>query len=254
MLKRANFAAQMGDRRSSFLAHDLTDGHSCILEGSDLQMRHAPWSTFKVPNTLIALETGVVSDIESWRDWDPVHRPAAAFWPDAWRQGQTLKTAFQRSAVWYYQDLALDVGGAQYRAFLTKWNYGNADAPDRSDTFWLQGPLKLSVAEQVQFLERMVAGHLDVQRDHVSALMAAAHAGPLGDATLFGKTGAGPVTEQRFSGAFEGWYVGWLTQGDQVTAVFAHHAVGPYFQAIRTYRKDFAETLLAACNLTDAQD
>ncbi|WP_299649338.1 penicillin-binding transpeptidase domain-containing protein [uncultured Tateyamaria sp.] len=253
VLSRDQFSDQMGDRQSSFLARDLMTGTVCRLEGSDLETRHAPWSTFKIPNTLIALETGAAAGIDHWRDWDPAQRPALQYWPEAWRQGQTLKTAFQRSAVWYFQDIAFDIGSPSYRTALEDWRYGNAVVPDGSDAFWLGGPLKLSVDEQVGFLTRMVQGDLGVQSAHLADLMNAAHAGPLGSATLYGKTGSGPVRSGQFSGKFEGWYVGWLTRGDDVFVVFAHHVTGPYFDAIRTYRRDFAETLLTACGLTGAQ-
>ena len=251
VLNPKQFEKQIGARQSSFLARDLRTGQTCMLGGSDLTTRHAPWSTFKIPNTLIALKTGVSANIEDWRDWDRSRRPAKHFWPESWRQGQTLKSAFQLSAVWYYQDLALEVDGATYRAVLGDWGYGNAVAPDGSDTFWLGGPLKISVTEQVDFLTRMVVGDLGLRDDHLADLFAAAHAGSLGGMMLYGKTGAGPVQEQSFTGAFEGWYVGWLMEHGAVTSVFAHHATGPYFDAIRSYRQEFAETLLAACNLAD---
>ena len=142
------------------------------------------------------------------------------------------------------------MGTEQYRTTLTAWEYGNAAVPDGSDTFWLGGPLKLSVTEQVAFLERLLTGQMDVARHHIADLSLAAHGGTLGASVLYGKTGAGPDSERRYSGAFKGWYVGWLDHGDGASVVFAHHAKGPYFDAIRTFRRDFAEVLLAACGMT----
>ena len=252
-LDREGFADVLGDRQSSFLARDLATGARCILAGSDLDTRHPPWSTFKIPNTLIALETGVAAGTDDWRDWDPAARPAAGYWPEAWRQGQTLGSAFQHSAVWYYRDLALEVGAPQYRAILADWDYGNAEVPDGSDDFWLGAPLEISVTEQVRFLERLLRGGISVDDEHLAGLIEMAEAGPIGDLTLYGKTGAGTAVSGQFSGQFsgpfEGWYVGWLMQDGAVTAVFAHHAVAEDFAAIRSFRKDFAETLLLACGL-----
>ncbi|WP_299408765.1 penicillin-binding transpeptidase domain-containing protein [uncultured Roseobacter sp.] len=247
MLDREQFTGDIGERQSSFLALDLTSGARCVLAGSDLETRHAPWSTFKIPNTLIALETGVAESIESWRDWDPKLRPAAHYWPDAWRQGQTLQSAFQRSAVWYFQDIAVEVGAPRYRDLLSDWGYGNADVPTGSDTFWLGGPLALSVTEQVHFLERLLTGALRVDDVHLEALTRVAAAGNLGALKLYGKTGAGPVQAGQFSGSFEGWYAGWLGQNGKVAVVFAHHAQGAHFSSIRSFRQDFAEVLLKAC-------
>ncbi|WP_299549424.1 penicillin-binding transpeptidase domain-containing protein [uncultured Tateyamaria sp.] len=250
LLDRSPFADRIGERESSFLALDLATGQRCILEGSDLETRHAPWSTFKIPNTLIALDTGVADNIDAWRDWNSDLRPAQGYWPDAWRQGQTLGTAFQRSAVWYFQDIALEVGTSRYRETLGAWDYGNAEVPDGSDSFWLSGPLKLSVTEQVRFLERLLGHELDVDRASLADLMEIAKAGPIGTATLYGKTGSGPARTGVLSRAFEGWYAGWLMRDDAVSVVFAHHAFGESFTAIRTFRRDFAETLLTACGFT----
>ncbi|WP_299692064.1 penicillin-binding transpeptidase domain-containing protein [uncultured Tateyamaria sp.] len=247
VLDRAVFADQIGQRQSSFLARDLTTGAQCILADSDLETRHAPWSTFKIPNTLIALETGVAGGLEAWRDWDRARRPAAAYWPREWRQGQTLQSAFRRSALWYYQDIAIEVGAQTYRDILSNWDYGNADAPDGSDGFWLGGPLALSITEQVRFLERLLTGQLAVSDSALSGLIRAAETGRFGTQTLYGKTGAGRVQSVQYTAEFEGWYVGWLGSDDAARVVFAHHSKGPNFSAIRTFRQDFATVLLRAC-------
>jgi beta-lactamase class D len=47
-----------------------------------------PASTFKIFNTLVALETGVVKDENIVLDWDGVERPIKA-----WNESQDLKTA-----------------------------------------------------------------------------------------------------------------------------------------------------------------
>jgi beta-lactamase class D len=122
-----------------------------VLDGSDLESRHAPWSTFKIPNLIIALESGFTADLDTMHPWDQRARPPRSWWPEAWRQDQSLRTAFQRSAVWYFQDVAQHVGAPAYRDQLTAWDYGNANAPDGSDSFWLAGELEISVAEQVSF-------------------------------------------------------------------------------------------------------
>lgn len=247
LLDRTEFDSMIGERSSSFLAFDLTTGAECVLSGSDLETRHAPWSTFKIPNALIALETGVADSPDAWRAWDPALRPAAGYWPKDWRQDQTLQSAFQRSAVWYFRDIALEVGAAAYRERLRDWGYGNATVPEGSDAFWLGGPLALSVTEQVRFLENLLTGALGVDTSHLAALAQMAQAGSFGTSMLYGKTGSGPVRSGPDAGSFEGWYAGWLGQGRKPTVVFAHYVLAADFPSLRTYRKDFAEVLLRAC-------
>lgn len=123
----------------TFCAFDLVAETITALNAENLDERHAPWSSFKIPNLIIALETGAARDLDHERLWDPARRPAAPYWPSAWRQDQTLRTAYQRSVPWYFQDVALEVGAEPYRSALTKYGYGNAEMPDNDDGFWLGG-------------------------------------------------------------------------------------------------------------------
>lgn len=249
VLPRAPLADEIGPREVSFLAADLATGARCSLEDSDLESRHAPWSTFKIPNLVIALDTGVDQDLGSVRAWDQTRRPAQAYWPDAWRRDQTLLSAFQRSAVWYFQDIALDVGGDTYRTVLRDWGYGNAEVADGADGFWLGDSLRISVTEQVAFLGRLVSGDLDIDARIMAALAEASAVTGSEGIALHGKTGAGPVSPGDFSGAFEGWYVGWLDRADTAPAVFALYTRAETYALIRDFRQDFAFELLAECGL-----
>ena len=65
-----------------------------------------PASTFKIPNSLIALETGVVADPD--KDvfkWDGVTRSI-----EAWNKDHTLRSAIAVSAVPVYQEIARRIG------------------------------------------------------------------------------------------------------------------------------------------------
>ena len=58
-------------------------------------------STFKVLNTLIALEEGAIAGADEIIPWDNTRYEI-----EAWNRDQTLKSAFQVSCVWCYQWLA----------------------------------------------------------------------------------------------------------------------------------------------------
>jgi beta-lactamase class D len=238
------FAAIIASRQVTFLARDLPSGKIFALHPERLDRRHAPWSTFKIPNLIIALETGAATGLGHVRKWNPALRPASSYWPENWRSDQTLKFAFQHSAVWYFRDIALEVGSARYRTFLRKWNYGNAEVPDGSDSFWLRQPLRISVREQVHFLEKALSGRLGISADTLSALREASLLRKEGGIALHGKTGAGPVEAGNFSGIFEGWLTGFVQRNGRTQTVFALYVRGPGFSSIRSFRRDFSETLL----------
>ena len=67
--------------------------------------RMVPASTFKIPNTLIALEEKAVADEKEIIKWDGVDKGMAV-----WNKDQSIQTAFPSSCVWFYQALAKRVG------------------------------------------------------------------------------------------------------------------------------------------------
>jgi len=249
-IPKANYVSEEDGFTVSFLARDTTTGTEYVLEGSDLDTRHVPWSTFKIPNLVLALETNVAASLRAWRDWNPAQRPAAAHWPAEWQEGQDLGTAFARSSVWYFQDLALDVGTDTYRTKLAEWHYGDGEVPDGSDDFWLDGSLTISVREQVDFLGKLLTGRLGVSAASLAALNEASRSGRAGEGHLHGKTGAGPDDPSKTDGSFSGWYAGYILRDDRPLVVFALHMAGPSFTSIRDARRALVVRLLADLRLS----
>ncbi len=235
----------IGDRQVSFIARDMETGMTYVLEGSEPDMRRGPWSTFKIPNLVIALETGAAESLDTELPWDPEVRPAQGFWFEAWEQDQTLRTAFIRSAAWAFQDLAVEIGADTYQEILPAWSYGDAEVADGSDKFWLDHTLEISPREQVNFLDHLLSRELGVSETSLAALDEVSLAGQRPDGELHGKTGAGPVDLSDQDGRYEGWYVGYLVREDRKPVVFALHAEASSFNGIRTFRREMAEELVS---------
>ncbi len=117
--------------------------------------RYPPASTFKIPNSLIGLETGVIRDQHFVIPWDSVHRSI-----EAWNRDHDLQTAIANSVVWYYQELARRVGEKRMKEFVDKIGYGNMDISGGIDRFWLGSTIEISADEQVDFLRRLYANAL----------------------------------------------------------------------------------------------
>jgi beta-lactamase class D len=166
--------------------------------------RLSPASTFKVPNTLIALAAGTVTSANHVFEWDGVDRGVAA-----WNRDQTLASAFEVSCVWCYQRVARRIGRDRYEAALADLGYGDRRIGARVDEFWLDGSLRISAREQVEFLTRLVNGDLPYSADQIDILRTIMRVEAEDGYTLYAKSG--------WTGAalHTGWYVGFVeTSGE----------------------------------------
>lgn len=167
-----------------------------------------PASTFKIPNTLIILEEGLIQNQFESIKWDGKEREYAP-----WNKDQTLKSAFQYSCVWCYQRYAKQIGDKKYHTYLRKFNYGNLLTGSDLTRFWLDGELRISVKGQINFLHKVYAEELPIKKDHIKTLKSIMLSEEHENYKVWSKTG--------WSGK-DGWYVGYLATDNQ-TWFFANH-------------------------------
>jgi len=227
----------------AFVLYDLKRGRYVRYNEARCRERFSPFSTFKIPNSLIGLDSGVISDAEFVIRWDEKKYPA--FERDtlpfsAWWQDQTLRTAFKRSVVWYYRELALRVGEKRMKEYVGKIGYGNGDASGPLNGFWLRNSLKVSADEQVDFLRRFYKEELPVSKRSVGIVKEIMTLEETPDYRLSGKTGGGPLGENRFLG----WFVGYVETKDN-TYLFATEIEGPTYLSIRDERIALTKRILA---------
>ncbi len=205
-------AAGSNPLTSTLTVKRMSDGRVWQSNSARADVRFSPASTSKVPHTLIALETGAATP-DTVFAWDGKKR-----WLDAWNRDQTLTSAFGVSAVWVYQELARQQGHDTMALWIDQFGYGNRDIGGADDltSYWLNGRLRTSALDQVDFLSRLVAGDLPVSRETMQtgrSIMRADH----GDGwALFAKSGWYHHDERMDIG----WYVGWTERADE-TYVFA---------------------------------
>jgi len=190
----------------SFVLYDQSEDKYIFYNQSQFKKQFTPASTFKICNSLIGLETGVIEDENFVIPWDSVTR-----WLPVWNLDQDLKSAFKNSAVWYYQEVARQVGGEQMKYWLEKSNYGNADTSGGIDKFWLTGGLRISPEEQIDFLRRLHDNSLPFSQrsmDIVKSIMVVKDT--LGY-VVRAKSGWGIQEEVNI-----GWYVGYVERDKKV--------------------------------------
>jgi beta-lactamase class D len=190
----------------SFVLYDQSNDKYIFYNQSQYKQEFTPASTFKICNSLIGLETGVIKDENFIIPWDGVTRRVPA-----WNKDHDLKTAFINSTVWYYQELARRVGGEQMKYWLNKVNYGNADTSGGIDRFWLSGELRITPEQQIDFLRRLQNNLLPFSQktmDIVKNIMIARDS--LGF-VVRAKTGWGEQDDTNI-----GWYVGYVEKENKV--------------------------------------
>jgi beta-lactamase class D len=192
--------------KGCFLLYDLQKKEYTQYNPERCRTAFVPASTFKITNTLIGLETGVITGKDFSLKWDSVDRKN----PN-WNRDQDLKSAFQVSAVWFYQEVARRIGEKQMQAYVKKLKYGNGDISGGIDQFWLSGGLRISPEEQVAFLQKIYHNQLPVSKRSIDILKEIMVLEAKDGYVLRGKTGwADPA------GINVGWFVGYLEREGNV--------------------------------------
>ena len=149
---------------------------------------------------MIALEEKIVLKKESIIKWD-----GTEYGIRSWNGDQTLASAYKVSCVWCYQRIAERIGAEKYRFYIDALGYGQISEVFNETTFWLDGSLKNSANEQVDFLKEVYRRSLpfslssyetlkDIMTEEESSLY-----------VIRAKTGWAKRVEPQV-----GWYVGYV--------------------------------------------
>ena len=171
----------------------------------------SPASTFKILNSLIALEANVIPNELSILTWDGVPR----LLPE-WNRDLNMREAIKVSAVWFYQVLARRVGFERMQQAIAKVGYGNNKIGTKAqiDRFWLDTELQITPNQQIQFLRRLYQDDLPFSKRTLSIVKDIMVIEKTPDYQLSGKTG---LLDSTFKSTPSiGWYVGYLEKGKNV--------------------------------------
>ncbi len=198
---KVHFDAQQAD--GCFTMFNNGDGKVTVYNMRYDTMRFTPASTFKIVNSLIGLETGVITDEKMLIRWDSVQR-----WNADWNKDLTMEEAFRVSAVNYYQEVARRIGREKMQKWIDSLHYGNQNISGPIDSFWLNNTLKISPDEQLGLVKRLYFDQLPFQQrtQQIVRNVMVQESNTL--YTLAYKTGWG-FDEQ---GKPVGWITGWIEE------------------------------------------
>lgn len=182
--------------QGTFVVENVQTGNIDCYNPQRADKGYLPASTFKIVNSLIALQTGVLNPDTLFR-WDGVPRRLAT-----WDRDMTLSEAFQASCVPVFQGIARQVGPERMQHWCDTLRYGHMVVADSLDNFWLEGRSAVSAREQAEFVARLARRELPLRpevMDRVANIMLLEEQPGY---RIYGKTGT----------SWEGycWLVGWI--------------------------------------------
>ena len=186
--------------RGTFVLFEPQTDRYLVFNEARARQRYLPASTFTIPNALIGLEVGSITDENEVFPWDGKPKLRAA-----WERDQTLASGMRESTVWMFQEIARRTGKQRMKEWLDRLGYGNRDMTGGIDLFWLQGGLKVSAMEQVDFLRKLGEGELPMSQRSQRLVRQALVVEKSRAYTLYAKTGTANPVKNPVS-----WWVGWI--------------------------------------------
>jgi len=188
----------------TFVLHELAGDRTTTVNGERAARRYIPASTFKIANSIIALETGVVQDENEVIPYGGRPQPFKA-----WERDMSMREAIAASSVPIYQEIARRVGLERYRDWLARLDYGNRQTGAVLETFWLDGPLQITALEQARFVAALAQQRLPVSARSQRIVRDILRLEASHSRGLYGKTGwCSSTTPQH------GWWTGWVERGE----------------------------------------
>ena len=188
----------------TFVLYEASADRLVLVNAERARQRFGPASTFKITNSLIALETGVVKDADEVIPYGG--KPQRV---KEWERDMSMREAIAVSNVPVYQELARRIGLERYKAWLERLKYGNREIGTVVDRFWLDGPLAISAVEQARFVALLAQNKLDASARSQSMVRDIMRQEERNGAVLFAKTG--------WTGKI-GWWTGWVERDGGVFA------------------------------------
>jgi beta-lactamase class D len=189
---------------------------------------YLPASTFKIVNSLVGIQTGVISNEKMVIPWDGIKRR-----PE-WDKDLTMEEAYKVSAVPYYQQVARRIGKDTMQHWLDTLGYGSRYGKaviKQIDSFWLDNSVKITADEQLGLVKRLYFKQLPFQgrpQDIVKKVMLQEENA---NYKLSYKTGWG----FRENGNAIGWAVGWIEE-NQHPYFFVLNIEGPHDTDVASVR------------------
>ena len=198
--------------------------------------RFVPVSTFKVFISLAALEFGAIDGPDTIMKWNGVKQPI-----EEHNQDLSLRSALRMSANWPFIDLLNKLDPERLQQAVRDSHYGNMDTRGSRTRFWVDGELRITPNEQLEFLRRLDQKTLPFSQQTIDTVRDMMVTARDEESILRGKTGwSAPEGQPNVV-----WYVGSLEHnGKCVEFAIVLIKENPDAGVMSKARRDLAEELL----------
>jgi beta-lactamase class D len=226
-----DFSRYFEGKAGTFVVYDQTADKYIVHNPKRANTRFSPFSTFKIPHSLIALETGVIENVDKIYRWDREKYPRQGWWPKQWDGDHNMRSAIKYSVVPFYRETAGKVGRDRMENWILRLRYGNEDISSALDSFWLGGSLKVSAMEQIDFLRKFYHSELGIGSRATRMVKEILVQEERDGYRFSAKTGAGTGFRKDKPEKALGWYVGYVEKGKNVF-FFAMNLEGENFTEV----------------------
>lgn len=197
--------------KGSTTIYDYKNKRWIYTDRQDAEMATLPASTFKIPNSLFALEYKAVQDEKEVFKWDGLPKSHLGTDVNAWNKHTDLKDAFKNSTIWFYVEVARRVTRNRYKKTLKKCRYGNGNFSEKGTDFWNYGNFAITPKNQIDFLIKIHESRLPFSKATVDKVKDIMISEQTETHTYRDKTGW-----TRKNGEDIGWWVGYLETKNNV--------------------------------------
>ncbi len=212
LLLTATILTSLASKADCYL---VKEGSHILKNEGHCKSSFTPQSTFKVPLALMGYDSGILID-----ESKPVFSDEGYVANINVCKGPHNPREWMRdSCVWYSQELTKKLGLSKFKEYVEKFNYGNKDISGGLTTSWLSSSIKISPAEQLEFMQKLSQGDLPVSKSAIENTRKIMFVMELpGGWKLYAKSGNGRYKKD----LQQGWYAGWMEKGDE-KIVFVNH-------------------------------
>lgn len=210
-ITQLNLSSNFENYTGSFVLYDQAADKWNIYNMDNASTRVPPNSTYKIYDSLLGLESGIITPEHSTFTWNGEPCPF-----DSWEADQDLTSAIHNSVNWYFQAIDSQAGFQSVKTFLQTINYGNQNTGTNLNLYWTDFSLKISSIEQVELLHNFHENNFHFDSKNIQTVKNALLLSTTSSGSLYGKTGTGRVNGKDVNG----WFVGYI-ETDNNTYYFA---------------------------------